>query len=246
MRIRIAVASVLLLLPAALSAQRIPLPGIGRGPTRPQPLPPQPGPIAQELAYKRLPISVESYPFVSFINAPGIASNGLISSWTSIGAGARLDYRFNRFVSGTLDLTSSYWGGPAVVQTAELGTRFHRERTESKWYPYADLRLGYVSAYNRNLGAFDNVFVDPATQGGYGVQYSHGFAGIAGLGTEYAISRMFSLTTGFSVMNGRMSTHDLRSGQYADRAFPMTSVRYTIGLNFNPVRTVRAMKNNVH
>lgn len=244
MRTRIAfVVLVSMLLPAASGAQiRIPLPRIGgRGPA-PAQLPPQPGPIAQELAYRRSHLSVESYPIVSFINSPSMVS-GAMTSWTTFGMGARADYRFNRFVSGTIDMTSSFQGGPALFQTAEVGARFHRERTESKWYPYVDVRLGYMSAYASGLGQFGNVFIDPSVPY-YGTQYSRGFGAIAGVGTEYALTRMFSLTTGFSVVRGRMTTHQFNSPEFNDRTFPMTAVRYTLGLVFNPVRTIHAFKND--
>src|SRR6184192_3328783 len=73
------------LLPAGLSAQRIPLPGtiVMRGPARPADLPPQPAPIARDLAHRRLRLSVESYPLISLVQAP--ASNGIgpMTSWTT-------------------------------------------------------------------------------------------------------------------------------------------------------------------
>src|SRR5690348_2468746 len=99
MRTRAALAIVSLLLPAALNAQRIPLPIGHRGPARPEPLPPQPAPIANELAYRRLRISVESYPMVSYFAAPTYATNGQAASWASVGMGSRADYRITRLMS---------------------------------------------------------------------------------------------------------------------------------------------------
>src|SRR3954470_2758956 len=122
MRLRDLVALGLVALPAALGAQRIPPPRLGgRGPTGPTELPPQPVPVARAIAYQRLRTSVEAYPIVSYIDAPGY---GAMSHWTTFGGGSRVDYRVSRMMSATLDLTSSFLGGPAYIQTAELGTRF--------------------------------------------------------------------------------------------------------------------------
>src|SRR5687767_9207153 len=113
-RARAVLAIVSLLLPVELSAQRLPLPGTGRrGPARPAPLPPQAEPIARNLAYKRLRLSVEAYPLISYVRSPGSAGGGPVVDWTSLGSGTRADYRLNRHASITLDLTSSFAGGPA-------------------------------------------------------------------------------------------------------------------------------------
>jgi hypothetical protein len=237
MRARTLLAAVLVLAPMALSAQRIPLPIGRRGPARPQPLPPQPGPIAQDLAYRRSHLSVESYPMVSFTNAPGLAGPGRAGSWVSVGAGTHADYRFTRYMSGTLDLTSSFFGGPATTQTIEIGTRFNRARGEGKWYPYVDLRAGYVATY-LNYGTIGDVYVDPATQAYYG-RYSHGFGGIGGAGFEYALTRTLSIVTGASLLRGRVTTHQLNGVDPVDQRYTLTSLRYTLGLRFNPVYAYR-------
>jgi hypothetical protein len=242
MRIRAVVAFVSLLLPAtALSAQRVPVGATGRrGPARPAPLPPQPAPIARALAYKRMRLSVESYPLVSYVQSPGFVGAGQRTSWTTFGAGTRADYRLNPFVSATMDMTSSFVGGPALTQTAELGTRLHRERSEGRVYPFADLRVGYVSAYNRSVGAvIDDAFGSPSPDA-YGVRYGQGFGAVAGVGMEYGLTRMFSLTTAASVMRNRMTSRGGFSGaQNIDRTYAMTSYRYTLGLRYNPVRVIR-------
>ena len=123
MRIRAIAAIVVLLVPAALSAQRIPLP-IGRRPPRGEPLPPTAGPIAKEQAYRRWRLSVESYPMVSYYQTSAFGS------WTELGMGTRADYLINRHMSATLDMTSSLIGSPSVVNTAEVGTRLHPEWAE--------------------------------------------------------------------------------------------------------------------
>ena len=243
MRIRAVVAIVSLLLPAALSAQRVPLPGSRRGPARPAPLPPQPGPIATELAYKRLRLTVESYPLISYVQSSGFAANGP-TAWT-FGAGTRADYRLTPKVSATLDLTSSFLGGPAITQTAELGTRVHPERSERRVYPFVDFRIGYISAYNKNPDTFvADPFIDPAAQGSY-AQYSRGFGAVGGVGMEYALTRSFSLTTAASVMRSRMTPHSLEGVQTGPRHYTMTSYRYTLGISYNPVRLIRPAETNL-
>jgi hypothetical protein len=234
---RIAIAIVSLLLPAALNAQRIPLPR--PRPARPAPLPPQPAPIANDLAYRRMHLSIESYPMISYFHAPGYASNGLMPSWTTFGIGTRADYRLTRNLSATMDMTSSFLGGPALVQTAELGTRVGRERSYAKFYPFADLRVGYVGAFTSNPYSIDGIYGGPTQQGSVVASYSHGFGGIGGLGMEYALTRMVSLTTELSIMQSGMKTHAFDGPVITDRHFGMTSARYILGVRFNPVRAIR-------
>ncbi|HZI41498.1 MAG TPA: hypothetical protein VFD67_07325 [Gemmatimonadaceae bacterium] len=234
---RIAIALVSLLLPAALNAQRIPLPR--PRPARPAPLPPQPTPIRQDLAYRRLRLSVETYPMVSYFHAPAFAANGSFPSWATFGTGTRADYRLTRNLSATMDMTSSFLGGPALVETAELGTRVGRQRSESKFYPFADLRIAYVAAFTRNDFAIDGIYGGPAPQASTIASYSHGFGGIGGVGMEYALTRMFSLTSELSVMQTEMHSHAFENYGITDRHYPLTAIRYTFGVRFNPIRYAR-------
>lgn len=241
MRIRAVVAIVSLVLPATLSAQRIPLPRI---PTRrapgPAELPPQPAQIATELAYRRWRLSVESYPVVSYVQSPGISPTRAFSSWTSFGMGTRANYLLNRHVSATLDLTSSFLGGPAVTNTAELGTRIHPEWAEHKLLPFVDLRAGFVSTYDRRLGSYDDPYPYTTLPGSAAVRYSTGFGAIGGAGVEYAFTSSWTLTTEASVLRSRMNAEGFDFNQTnAPGSFPLTSVRYTIGLRYNPLRVYR-------
>jgi hypothetical protein len=192
--------------------------------------------VALQMAYTRSHLSIESYPMVSFNSAPGLAGPGRAGTWASIGAGAHADYRLTPFMSATMDITSSLFGGPAMTQTAEVGTRFNKARGAGRWYPYADVRLGYVASY-LNTGTVGNTFVDPATQG-YFEGYTHGFGGIVGGGVEYALNNAFSIMTGASLLRGGLTQHSLESYDGVDRHFTLTSVRYTLGLRFNPVYAV--------
>jgi hypothetical protein len=228
----------LLLLPAVSSAQRMPLPRIGgRGPAQPVPLSPQPPEITRAIAYRRLNLSVETYPMVSYIDSPGLMGDGRSSGWTALGAGTRAVYRLTPHVAATMDLTSSFLGSPVQVHTAELGTRLGPERSERRLYPFLDLRAGYVAAYNTGLGSFvDTPFGYPTPSAVYGVRYSRGFGGVAGAGMEYALTQSLSLTSAASVLRGRMTSQDFAGSPGASPTFPLTSYRYTLGIKYNPVR----------
>lgn len=228
-----------LLFPVVLSAQAMPPTGPRRrGPLGPAPLPPQPGSIATQLAYKRSHLTIETYPLLSRVDAPDFMPDGSVSAWTTFGTGTRADYRLTRYLSATLDVTSSFLGGPASVETAELGTRFHPLRSDRRVYPFADVRIGYISSYTRNPGSLLDA-VSGYGAGASGSRYSQGFGGVAGVGIEYALSRSFSLTTGGSVLRNRMTARGLQPIQAERRSYDMTWYRYTLGVSYNPVRVIR-------
>jgi hypothetical protein len=241
---RIGVAMIALLLPAALSAQRIPLGGLGRrGPASPEPIPPQPAPVARDIEYHRLRVAVESYPMVSYFAAPSFATNGRASSWASVGTGTHADYRLTNAMSATLDMTSSFYGGPELVETVELGTRFRPEiKQGARISPYIDARVGYISAYTRGLG--DNAFVFNDPFGEFNsTSYSHGWGAMGGAGFDYSLSLRWSLMTGVMLMQSRMIAEDFQAPE--TRPFTLTSFRYTLGLRFNPVRMISRSKENM-
>ena len=240
MRVRAVVVSALLLLPAGLSAQILPVPGAGRrGPLGPTELPRQPEAIARQLAYTRSHVSIESYPLITRVETSAISGVGQSSAWTSVGTGTRAEYRVARNVSATLDVTSSFLGSPVLLQTAELGTRLRPERSERRLYPFVDVRVGYFTAYDRNLGSLVGYANgSPTTPGVYGARYSQGFGGGVGVGMEYALTNTFSLTTGGTFMQSRMTTHDFEGSRTVDPNFRMRSYRYTLGIRYNPVRSI--------
>ena len=238
MRARLVLMFVLLAVPVvAASAQRLPMPRT-RGPARPAELPPQPGSIAREFAYKRLPYSAESYPLVSYSSASAALTPGGSSSWVSWGFGQRIDYRIAPRLSATLDITSSQFASPVRTETAELGLRLRPDRNTARLYPFVDLRVGYLQAFQAQFRPFD--VSDPFNDGapGQGSRWSRGFGGVGGAGVEYAVSRMFSLTTSGVVMRTRMRTNTFLSGG-EDVRYWMTTYRYTLGVRFNPVRSIR-------
>jgi hypothetical protein len=203
-------------------------------------LPPQAPTIVRELSYRRLRFSVESYPLVSYVQAPGFSANSPISSWTTLGAGTRVDYRVTRHLSATLDFTSSIVGGPASTQTVELGTRLRPERSERRLYPFLDLRAGYVQSYNTHNWPND-IYGNPSgLPFAQSTRFSQGVGGVAGAGFEVDLATRWSLASGLSLFRSRLSA--LGGGMAATPVgghhYWMTAYRYTIGLRYNPVRRI--------
>jgi hypothetical protein len=239
MRTRIVVAIASLVLPAVVSAQRVPMPGILRPrPTGPDELPRQPEPIARAMAYQRLRISVETYPLVSYVQTSSFA-NRQSAAWMTLGGGTRAEYRLTPIASATLDLTSSLVGGPVYLHTAELGTRLHAARSERRVEPFLDLRVGYIASSSGELGTLVNspYGVAPANTP-YSSQYSHGWGAVAGGGVEYGLTRTLSLTTALLATRWSMTAHDLTTASSAEPSYALTSLRYTLGVTYNPVRAL--------
>jgi hypothetical protein len=177
----------------------------------------------------------------SYVNAPGLSGSRALSSWTTVGTGTRADYLLTRNLSATLDVTSSYLGGPAITSTAELGMRLHPEWAEHTLRPFVDLRVGYIAAYDRALGAYDDL---PGVGVGLGtyplVRYSTGLGTIAGTGVEYSLTSRWSLTTAAAVLTTGMRARDFESTQPVAPTFRMTSVRFIVGARYNPIRVISA------
>ncbi|MDQ2666196.1 MAG: hypothetical protein M3Z05_09320 [Gemmatimonadota bacterium] len=234
-----ALLAIAIVLPSVASAQfRTPRIG-GARPGQPVPLGRQPEVVARSIAIQRSHYSVETYPLIARIEAPGIAGGPPIAS-TSFGAGTRLDYRYTRYVSWTMDLTSAYAGGPATMATAELGMRIHPEDAEARIRPFADIRFGfaqsadgYASSQGAGFGPGSNYATDS--------RYSRGCGGVAGAGAEYALTNSFALTTGVSVLRSRMTSYQSTgvSVPTANDAYQMTTYRLAVGLRYNPVWAYR-------
>lgn len=228
----------ILLLPEALSAQRFPIP-TRRGPTRPAPLPPQPPTITRELAYRRLPYSIETYPLLSRFVSPGFMGTGGVSSWTSGGLGTHADLKVTPNVSLTLDITSSFLGGPIAAQTAEFGTRLRPGYSERRLYPYVDARVGYVYAYHNQFRPFYDPYMSPMSDGfGYVGRYSQGLGVIGGGGLDFALTRRFFLTTGAAATRSRMWAQGFELSTPDRNRYSLTSYRFVLGVRYNPVRVL--------
>lgn len=221
------------LMDAAAQRPRIPL--IGRRPTpRPAPLPPQAGPVARSLALKRSRWSAEGYALVSQFQIP--QPNGGAASFTSAGTGTHADYRYNQHWSATIDVTASLLGSPTHAETVELGTRYSPLSLDQVVRPFLDVRAGYMQLFD----PFSFASFAPVTSNTMvASRYSRGFGGSTGGGFEYALTHSLALTSQVSVLRTRMNSYRISAGAIpnADR-FWMTTVRYTLGFRFNPVRTL--------
>ncbi|MEO8621280.1 MAG: hypothetical protein ABI625_09465 [bacterium] len=240
MRIYSAIAVALILPSIAFAQGRAPRIG-GARPGQPVPLGPQPEIVARAIAIQRSHYSVETYPLISRVQAPGYAAGRPISGWTSFGSGTRLDYRLTRFVSWTVDLTSSYLGGPATFETAELGTRLRPENWDYRLRPFADIRAGFEYSSGQYASPVD-LGIGPASSLAMGSRYSRGFGGVAGAGLEYSLTNTFALTTALSAMRSNMTTYRYvgAPGPTTGDSYRMTTYRLAIGLKYNPVREIRS------
>ncbi|HKH94879.1 MAG TPA: hypothetical protein VKA54_23925 [Gemmatimonadaceae bacterium] len=239
MRIRTAVIAVALLIPSVATAQRR-APGIGgRVPGLPMPDGRQPEAIARSQAFVRSRYSVEAYPLISRVAAPGLAAGSPTSRWTSFGSGTRLDWRQTDYLSWTIDLTASYLGGPAVTETAELGTRIRPKNWNDRVRPFADLRVGFEhvsqSLSNQDLG------FGPASIRSGAVRYGRGFGAVAGAGVEYFLTNTVGVTTAVSAMRSNMTAYNFTgvSVPTTESSYRMTTYRLAVGIRYNPVRYLR-------
>lgn len=237
-----ALVAIALVLPSLAFAQRN-APRIGARPGQPVPLGRQPEVVARSVAIQRSHYSVEAYPLIERVVAPGYAGGRPISSWSSFGAGTRLDYRYTRYVSWTMDLTSAFTGGPATTETAELGMRVHPEDAERRVRPFADVRLGFehsADAYSTQL----DVGFGPASSLATGSRYSRGFGGVVGTGADFALTNTFALTTGVSVMRSNMTAYRFTgvSIPTLDDSYRMTTYRLAIGVRYNPISGYRTLR----
>lgn len=234
--------AVALLVPSISDAQvRAPIPGTGRRPTEPVPLGPQPAVVARALNYTRSRYSVEAYPLISRVIAPGFTSGSPSSAWTNVGSGTRLDWRLTRYVSWTLDLTSTFLGGPANTQTAELGLRIHEQNWDRRLRPFADVRFGYEHA-SESYAQSDGLGIGPASPLAGTSRYSRGFGAVAGVGAEYSLTNTFALTTGLSAMQSNMVAYSANGVSVPTRGddFRMTTYRLAVGVRYNPVHMLRS------
>jgi hypothetical protein len=241
---QLALVLALVVLPAALAAQGYGVRIRNRSPRAP--LPPTAPTVAREMnyVYRRMAFSVESYPMVSVVSAAGFLAEGSTSHWTSYGLGQRLSIRMKPYLFGTLDLTQSPFGGMAQTNTVELGARFLPDIWDHKIHPYADVRVGYMDSYS-SYGGIDNQYNDPGIVGIRGSRYAYGFGGIAGAGISTSISRTLMLTVGTSVMQNRMTNHRISEATTGNgpNSYKITSYRYSVGLRWNPLKSIANIPN---
>ncbi len=225
-------------LSSASAAQRVRLPRRGTTPP-PATLPPTAGQIAQSLAYTRSHWSVEGYSVVSTVDIPAATAAGGVSRFTAAGAGTHGDYRITEHFSATMDATASIPGGPANVQTFEAGTRYSPRSYDHAIRPFVDTRALYARMYDTfSAGAVpEGAIVGAGDESIEAGRYSRGLGGVAGAGVEFGLTRSLALTTEVSAMRGRLSSYRMTGGGGlpAGDSYWTTSVRYALGLRFNPV-----------
>jgi hypothetical protein len=244
MRTRAFVLAALLVLPAALAAQRMPR-VTRRTPAEPVPLPPEVEPVARAVALKRSHWSAEGYGLISSIEVPAIGQGP--TSYTVYGAGTRGDYRFTNHLSATVDMTASSLGAPSTVYTAEVGSRYMPLELSDKVRPYFDLHAGYIhmsDSYSSPVGPGDAVA--GVNQGYSNIdRYSRGFGVIGGGGLEMSITNSFAVTTGVSALRTRMTVYRLSGATNlpAGSNYWMTSTRLLVGFKYNPVSVLHMSQN---
>ena len=243
MRVRTVMAAVALLLPSVATAQL--RPGIdGRNPSPRLPEGRQPEVIARAQGLIRSRYSVEAYPLISRVEASGLGTASPAARWTSFGTGTRLDWRQTDYLSWTIDVTASYLGGPAITETAEVGTRIRPVGWNDRVRPFADLRVGFEHV-SQSLSNQDLAFIPVVNQSA--MRYGRGFGAVAGAGVEYFLTNTLGLTTAVSAMRTRMTAYDF-SGMSAPTdggSYRMTSYRLAVGLKYNHVRYIGTAKNTV-
>ena len=240
MRTCTVILAVVLLVPSVAHSQRR-APGIGgQLPGMPMPDVRQPDVIARSQAFVRSRYSVEAYPLISRVEAPGLVNGGPTSRWTSFGTGTRLDWRHTDYLSWTLDVTASYLGGPAITETAEVGARIRPENWNDRVRPFADVRVGFEHV-SQSLSNQDLGFGSASIRTG-DVRYGRGFGAVAGAGMEYFLTNTLAMTTAVSAMRTSMTAYRFTgvSAPTTESSYRMTTYRLAVGLKYNRVRYLPA------
>ena len=243
MRICAVMVASVLLLPTVAGAQL--RPGIdGRNPSPRLPEGRQPEVIARAQGLIRSRYSVEAYPLINRVEASGLGTGSPAARWTSFGTGTRLDWRQTDYLSWTIDVTASYLGGPAITETAEVGTRIRPQGWDGRVRPFADLRVGFEHV-SQDLSGGELGFTPAFAQNA--VRYGRGVGAVAGAGFEYFLTNTLGLTTAVSAMRTSMTAYDF-SGMSAPTDggnYRMTTYRLAVGLKYNRVRYVGTAKNTI-
>jgi hypothetical protein len=114
----------------------------------------------------------------------------------------------------------------------------HPQRNERRIYPFADLRVGYVHAFDSQFNILDNGSGFTTTDQAYGGRYAYGPGAVGGVGMEIGLTRRFSLTTAGSVLRSHLTSYGYTGNRPVLGDYFMTSYRYTLGIRYNPVRVI--------
>src|SRR5215831_1346649 len=248
MRIRSLVMIGFLALPAASGAQGIRPPRPQRSPTQPAEKPPEIPVVARALAVQRSHWTTEAYTLMSSVRIPATAAAG-VSTYSTLGAGTRADYRVSERWSATMDMTASTFGGP-INETAEVGTRFSPllwEPDTRSLRPFFDVRAAYMHMYDSFATPLAAVVGGgtPGDQFSSTGRYARGFGAVAGAGMEFGVTQTIAVTTEFSALRNNMMTYRLTgtSSLPAGDHYMMTSYRMAIGIKYNPVSALNLKQN---
>jgi hypothetical protein len=193
---------------------------------------PAPGisPIRQ-IPWKYRLFSAESYPVVSVLQTSNYLGLGP-ASYTTLGAGFRVDMRVVPSLSVSLESTGSMFGGPFNMQTYEAGLRV-RPWVSGRTRPWASASLGaaYTQGYDNSAAALAGVPVGVTVAG-------NGTGSVAGMGVEQQLSRQFSLNFGMLATRFDMTARQYFNG-FRESNYAITGARIVIGMRWNPIRWVR-------
>jgi hypothetical protein len=249
MRTRVLALAALFAVSADLSAQRLPLPRIGRGTPTPPTENPEPaaGPVARQLAITRSHWSLEGYTMVSSMHVP--TESGMMTTFTMLGTGTHGDYRLTDNWSSTMDVTVSGVGYGALWESFEPGARYNFMPHDAELRPYLDVRGDFThmyDTYTMPYGAIGGPNINGQNGNFYQQsRYSRGFGGVFGGGIEYTLTNTLALNTGFNAMRNHMRIYNLAQPGTVPVGsnFWMTSYRYTLGIRYNWLRTNHLSQN---
>jgi hypothetical protein len=182
-------------------------------------------------------LSFEAYPLTGITRTDHYLTERTPTSFGMYGAGTRVDWKFTPIFSGTGDFTESA-GGPFFMQTVELGTRLHPDRSDRIVQPFVDFRGTWArTTQGLSSGLDGNVIANPffnSFQRGAGTSY--GFGGYAGVGMAYSITRTLAITTSLGMLRSLMSPAINQPA--GSSPFHATTARWTLGLKYNPQHLV--------
>jgi hypothetical protein len=250
MRNRTTIFAAMLWLPAALLAQRIPVPRIPTSiPLEPRTDPgePRPVPVAQRLAYTRSAWSFETTNIASLVQAPGFGSDAgpLGRSWSLTGTDLHMEYRTGNSWGPTFDLSGAAFGNsvssPLYPQplmssllTVEPGVRWHMAPLNDRMTPFVDLRGNYMFADGSYQTLALSGGAGSAQQWVDGAKSSGGFGAVAGAGVETTLTGPWSLLTELSGIADRMRVTSTTAATPGSRYW-MRWYRLSVGVNYNRI-----------
>jgi hypothetical protein len=201
--------------------------------------------VSRALAYKRLRWTAEGYAMMSSVRVP---LNGVgMTSYSTFGTGTHAAYSLTDHFSATVDMSASFMGGPVITEGIEVGTRYSPFTWEHSVRPFFDVRGGFLRLYDTYALPVGSLLEAGGTLQDAALEsfYSRGFGGIGGVGTEFTLTRSLALSTEISATRMGMRTYQRQgpSGIPGGQSYGMTSIRYTLGFKYSPVRSLHLAQN---